>query len=101
MRGNLNRFTRKLEDKRDAKRPAELIQKALDALQAVDTDQDSFTEDTRIVDMVFEINRITYEMKKTEDMENVNEKVRHMILALNGDEKRIALELLKGIHFSD
>ena len=42
-----------------------------------------------------------YEMKETEDMENVNEKVRHMILALNGDEKRIALELLKGIHFSD
>jgi hypothetical protein len=24
-----------------------------------------------------------------------------MILALNDDEKRIALELLKGIHFSD
>ena len=43
----------------------------------------------------------TYEMKETEDMENVNEKVRHMILALNDDEKRIALELLKGIHFSD
>ena len=43
----------------------------------------------------------TYEMKETEDMENVNEKVRHMILALKGDEKRIALELLKGIHFSD
>ena len=43
----------------------------------------------------------TYEMKETEDMENVNDKVRHMILALNGDEKRIALELLKGIHFSD
>ena len=43
----------------------------------------------------------TYEMKETEDMENVNDKVKHMILALNGDEKRIALELLKGIHFSD
>ena len=43
----------------------------------------------------------TYEMKETEDMENVNDKVRHMILALKGDEKRIALELLKGIHFSD
>lgn len=42
-----------------------------------------------------------YEMKESENMENVNEKVRHMILALNGDEKRIALELLKAIHFSD
>ena len=43
----------------------------------------------------------TYEMKETEDMENVNEKVRHMISTLNGDEKRIALELLKEIHSSD
>ena len=43
----------------------------------------------------------TYEMKEAEDMENVNEKVRHMISTLNGDEKRIALELLKEIHSSD
>jgi len=42
-----------------------------------------------------------YEMKETEDLENVSEKVKHMIFALNDEEKRIALELLKGIIVSD
>jgi hypothetical protein len=40
-------------------------------------------------------------MKGTEDMENVSEKVKHMIFALNDEEKRIALELLKGTIVSD
>ena len=44
---------------------------------------------------------LTNEMKGAENKENVNEKVRHMVLTLNDDEKRIAMELLKGNHFSD
>ena len=43
----------------------------------------------------------TYEIKGAEGIENVNEKVRHMIYALNDDEKRIALDLLKESRFSD
>ncbi len=43
----------------------------------------------------------TYEIKRTEGIENVNEKVRHMIYALHDDEKRIALDLLKESRFSD
>ncbi len=64
LKGNLNRFSRKLEDKRDANKPAELIERALNALQAVDCEQSSFTDDPHIAEMVNEINSITYEMKK-------------------------------------
>lgn len=64
LKGNLNRFSRKLEDKRDANKPAELIERALNALQAVDCEQSSFTDDPHIAEMINEINSITYEMKK-------------------------------------
>lgn len=64
LKGNLNRFSRRLEDKRDANKPADLIERALSALQSVDCDQDSFMTDSHIVEMVKEINRISWEMKK-------------------------------------
>lgn len=51
LKGNLNRFSRRLEDKRDANKPADLIERALSALQSVDCEQDSFTEDPRIEEM--------------------------------------------------
>ena len=35
------------------------------------------------------------------DSSNLAEKINHMIESLSGEEKRIALELLKGIHFSE
>lgn len=53
-----------LEDKRDANKPADLIERALSALRAVDCNQDSFTDDPHIEEMVKEINKITWEMKK-------------------------------------
>lgn len=64
LKGNLNRFSRKLEDKRDATKPAALIERALSALRSVDCEQSSFTEDPRIEEMIKEIGRITWEMKK-------------------------------------
>lgn len=67
LKGNLNRFSRRLEDKRDANKPAELIERALSALQSVDCEQSSFTEDSHIEEMIKEINTITWNMKKILD----------------------------------
>lgn len=67
LKGNLNRFSRRLEDRRDANKPADLIERALSALKSVDCEQDSFFEDPRIAEMVKEINRLTWEMKKILD----------------------------------
>ena len=64
LKGNLNRFSRRLEDKRDANKPAELIERALNALQSVDCEQSSFIEDPHIEEMVKEINKIAWNMKK-------------------------------------
>lgn len=67
LKGNLNRYTRKLEDIRDAAKPADLIERALSALKAVDYEQSSFIEDPRIKPMVKEISKISWNMKKTLD----------------------------------
>lgn len=64
LKGNLQRFSRKLEDKRAANRPADLVERALSALLSVDCDLDSFISDLHIEEMVREINKITWEMKK-------------------------------------
>lgn len=64
LRGNLNRFSRRLEDRRDATKPADLIERALSALKSVDCEQSSFIEDPHIEEMIREINKITWEMKK-------------------------------------
>ena len=64
LKGNLNRFSRKLEDKRDAAKPADLIERALSALKSVDCEQSSFIEDPRIEEMIKEINKIAWDMKK-------------------------------------
>lgn len=64
LKGNLNKYSRKLEDKRAANKPADLIERALSALQSVDQEQESFLKDPHILEMVKEIGRITWEMKK-------------------------------------
>ena len=64
LKGNLNKYSRKLEDKRAANKPADLIERALSALQSVDQEQDSFLKDPYILEMVKEIGHITWEMKK-------------------------------------
>lgn len=64
LRGNLNRSVRRLDDKRDANTPYYLIERALNALKAVDYTQDSFIYDSKIDGMVKEISKIAWEMKK-------------------------------------
>lgn len=64
LQGNLQRFSRKLEDKRDANKPADLIERALSALQSVDQNQESFLSDPQIGSMIKEIGKISWEMKK-------------------------------------
>ena len=64
LKGNLQRYSRKLEDRRATNKPADLIERALSALQAVDYEQKGFIDDPNIEFMVKEINKITWEMKK-------------------------------------
>jgi hypothetical protein len=64
LEGNLRRYTRKLEDKRALNKPSELIERALGALQSVDCEQDSFYSDPEIKEMLKEISRISWDMKK-------------------------------------
>lgn len=64
LKGNLSKYTQKLEDKRSANRPAELIERALSALQAIDLNQIDFANDDYSKDMIKEINKITWDMKK-------------------------------------
>ena len=67
LKGNLKRYTSKLEDRRAANKPADLIERALSALKAVDYKQDSFYEDDSIDGMIKEISSITWQMKKALD----------------------------------
>ncbi len=67
LKGNLQRHTSRLDDMRTANKPAELLEKALNALQAVDYEQDAFYEDESIKTMVKEINTIIWDMKKALD----------------------------------
>lgn len=64
LKGNLQRGTHKLEDKRVANKPSELIERALNALQMVDFTQESFCDDASIPEMIQEINSLVWEMKK-------------------------------------
>lgn len=64
LEGNLKKHTRKIEDKRDSDKPLALLEKALGALMAVDTDQKSFYENGKVLDYVKEINALTWEYKK-------------------------------------
>lgn len=64
LTGNLKRFSQKLGDKRASNKPGELLERALSALQAVDCEQDSFVNDSHIEEMVREINKLAWEMKK-------------------------------------
>lgn len=64
LKGNLRRFSSRLDDKRDSNKPSDLLERALSALQSVDIEQDSFLNDQQVLNMVKEINAITWEMKK-------------------------------------
>lgn len=67
LKGNLQRHSRKLDDRRVANKPGELIERALSALQAVDIGQSRLYDDAHIQEMIKEISKITWEMKKQFD----------------------------------
>lgn len=64
LKSNLNRFSRRLEDKRDANKPADLLERALNTLKSVDFNQECFKNDSHIEEMVDKIIKITNDMKK-------------------------------------
>lgn len=51
-----------------------MIERALGALQAVDCEQESFTNDPRIRDMVMQISRLTWDMKSAWNGVDLNAK---------------------------
>lgn len=64
LKGNLKKFSGKIEDKRAANKPVELLDRALSALQAIDYSQENFKNDSQIEEKVKEISKITWDMKK-------------------------------------
>ena len=64
MTGNYNRSKDKLDNKQAADNPLKLLQKALDVLESVDTDQPSFKNDENVKKCVKEISALIWEYKK-------------------------------------
>lgn len=60
LRYNLSRLDDRLEDAK----PKEILIKVKDLLSKIDTDQDGFYDDCEVADLVREINKMTYQLKK-------------------------------------
>lgn len=61
---NFGKSIEKLRNKQASDNPLKLLQKALDALESVDTSQDSFKMDINVLDCIKEIGRVVWEYKK-------------------------------------
>ena len=61
---NLEQHKRKLEDKRDADKPAALVSRALSTLRQVGVGEANFTQDPSILPMVVEIEELIAKMKQ-------------------------------------
>ena len=64
MQGNYNRSKDKLYNKQAADNPLKLLQKALDVLESIDTDQPSFKQDENVKQCVKEISSLIWQYKK-------------------------------------
>lgn len=64
IKENFGKSIEKLHNKQASDNPLKLLQKALDALESVDTSQDSFKNDDNVLDCIKEIGRIVWEYKK-------------------------------------
>lgn len=64
MTGNYNRSKDKLDNKQAADNPLKLLQKALDVLESVDTEQPSFKNDENVRQCVKKLNSLIWEYKK-------------------------------------
>jgi len=67
LEGNLKKHTSKKEDRIDSNQPLKLLEKALNALYSVDTNQEAFYKDEKILENIKEINRICWDFKKLLD----------------------------------
>ena len=64
MQENFGKSIEKLQNKQAADNPLKLLQKALDALESVDTDQESFKKSGEVLECIKAIGRIAWEYKK-------------------------------------
>lgn len=64
MKNNYYRSKDKLNNKQEADNPLKLLQKALDVLKSIDTEQSSFKSDANVKQCVKEINSLIWEYKK-------------------------------------
>ena len=64
FKNNLKYSVRRLDDKMDDAKPKEILKKVRDLLKDIDTEQDGFLNDEGVVDLVREINQITYRLKR-------------------------------------
>lgn len=64
IKENFGRSQRRLEDFNAKNAPLELLKRALDTLQTIDTTADAFLNDRKVEDAVGQINALTYEFKR-------------------------------------
>ena len=64
LKNNLKYHVNRLENKRDSNQPMKLLEKALNILETVDTNQDTFYDNPTVFECVRKINKISFEMKK-------------------------------------
>ena len=64
MKNNYYRSKDKLNNKQEADNPLKLLQKALDVLRSIDTEQPSFKSDVNVKQCVKDINTLIWEYKK-------------------------------------
>lgn len=64
IKENFSQSIEKLHNKQAADNPLKLLQKALDALESVDTEQESFKHDANVLKCIDKISQIAYDYKK-------------------------------------
>jgi hypothetical protein len=63
LKENMNKSKRRLEDTQEADKPAVLLKNALNTLELIDINQETFYTD-EVIELVNEINGICWEYKK-------------------------------------
>ena len=64
LKNNLKYSVRLIDDYREDQKPKEILRKVRDLLKSIDTEQDGFLNDDVVSDLVREINKIIYKLKK-------------------------------------
>lgn len=67
FKGNLGKSIRKLEDVQESNQPVILLTKAKDTLELINTDVKTFYTEEKVLELVKEINSMTYEFRKMID----------------------------------